>query len=292
MQTSAAGIALGILLACVGTSPADPVLRTAVLDAGGGRVTGGDFVLDASLGDGGGIASAGAAVLKAGYAGQLYDLAGLSVTASPPSVVEGGTRQLAAAAGYDDGTAGPLDGTPLWSVVSGPLSGVSGSGLATAGPVWQDTPAAARATLGALTGSVALLVLNVDPDNYGLYAADGLPDQWQVESFGEENPDGVPAADPDEDDVPNSGEYAADTNPNDDTSYLRLTAVTPEGAAAMRVAWQGGVLATQYLERTLSLTAPDWRAIHTNPPPTLTVAEWLDTGAPASAAFYRLRAAR
>ncbi len=292
MQTSAAGIALGILLACVGTGPADPVLRTAVLDGGGGRVAGGEIVLDASLGDGGGIASAGTATLKAGYAGQLYDLTGLSVTASPASVAEGATRQLTAAAGYDDGTVGPLDGTLLWSVVSGPLSGVSVSGLATAGPVWQATPATARATLGALRGTTTLTVLDTNPDNYGLYAADGLPDRWQVDAFGEENPDGVPAADPDEDDSPNSGEYAADTDPNDDTSYLRVTAVAAVGESAMRVTWQGGQLATQYLERTASLIAPDWRAVHTNPPPTLTAADWLDTAATAPACFYRLRAVR
>ncbi len=272
---------------------AEVSLRTAVLDAGGGRVTGGGgIVLDASLGDVGGLSFQDAAMLKDGYAGQLYDLTGLSVTANPTNVPEGGTRQLAAGAGYDDGTAGPIDGTPSWSVVAGPLSGVNGSGLATAGAVHRDTSATARATMGVLTGCVALLVLNVNPDNYGLYAADGVPDDWQVDWFGEENPNGLAGADPDDDTVPNGGEYAGDTSPNDDSSYLRLTAVTPGGASAVRVAWQGGQMSTQYIERTISLTAPDWRAVHTNLPPTSIAADWLDVGADDAAAFYRLRARR
>ncbi len=271
---------------------ADPALRTSVLDAGGGRVAGGAIVIDASLGDVSGIGVDDPVVLKAGYIGQLFDLAGLSVTANPTNVAEQATRQLAAAARYDDDTVGPLDGAVQWSVAWGPLTGVSGSGLATAGAVYQDTGAGARATCDGLVGTVALLVQDVNPDNYGLYAADGVPDAWQVSRFGVDNPNGVAGADPDNDTVPNSGEYAGDTNPSDDTSYLHLTAVAAEGASAVRVTWKGGQLATQVLERSPTLTAPDWTPIYTNLPPTPVEDDHLDAAAAGTAGFYRVRAVR
>jgi hypothetical protein len=270
----------------------DPALRTAALDAGGGRAAVGDMTLDASLGALGGNGADATVKLKSGYAGQLYDLATLTVVANPTNVPEAGTRQLTVLAMYDDGTVGPLDSTPRWSVAWGPLTDVGAGGLVTAGIVYEDTPAAARATCESLEGTVVLLVLDSTPDNYGTYAADGLPDGWQVQNFGVDNPHGLAGADPDEDTVPNSGEYAGDTDPNDDTSYLRLTAVMPEGAAAVRVAWRGGRLATQYLERSTSLDAPDWRTIHTNLPPTSVDENHLDAAASGPTGFYRLRAVR
>ncbi len=45
------------------------------------------------------------------------------------------------------------------------------------------------------TGSLLLVVVDTDNDNFGAYAADGLPDGWQVANFGTNNPaQGAPDA--------------------------------------------------------------------------------------------------
>ncbi|MEI7898952.1 MAG: hypothetical protein WCK89_01780 [bacterium] len=284
------GLLVGMLSA---SALGETALRTAALDAGGGRSAAGAVTLDASLGGVGGLGVQDATVLKSGYIGQLFDLSGLIVTASPTNVPEQGTRQLSAAAAYDDATAGALDGTPQWSVAWGPLTGVSGGGMATAGAVYQDTPASARAAFDGLQGTVALLVLDSTPDNYGLYAGDGLPDVWQVGYFGIDNADGLSAADPDHDTVPNRDEYQADTSPTNSASVLRMTSVASAGAAGVRVAWQGGVQAVQVLQRRPSLADGPWEDVMTNLPPTATAADWLDpAGATQGTGFYRVHASR
>jgi len=284
--------ALAAFALAAATAAADTVMRTSVLDAGGGRSTAGDVVLDATLGGIGGLCANGSVTGKMGYAGQLYDAAGLTATASPTNVAEGGTRQLTAAAVNDDDTRGELDGTPQWAVAWGPLASVSGAGLASAGAVYRDTPAGARAVYEAKTGTVSLLVQDVNPDNYGLYASDGVPDGWQVDAFGEENPLGGGSADPDGDRVPNSGEYAGDTDPNDEDSFLGITAIAREGGTGARVWWQGGQQATQYVERSASLTGPAWRPVRTNLPPTAAFTNCLDPSASNAVFYYRIRAVR
>ena len=50
------------------------------------------------------------------------------------------------------------------------------------------------------TGSTNLTVLNVNPDNFGIYAGDGVGDTWQVQYFGlPPNPAAGPLLDPDVD---------------------------------------------------------------------------------------------
>ena len=60
--------------------------------------------------------------------------------------------------------------------------------------MWEDTQATAGAAWGAVTGQLALTVLDTDPDNYGSYAGDGLDDDWQFNFFGPDNPLAVPVA--------------------------------------------------------------------------------------------------
>ena len=75
---------------------------------------------------------------------------------------------------------------------SGPITGISASGLATAGVVYQDTPATAQGVYAGNTGTLGLTVLDALPDNYGSYAGDGLDDAWQNQYFGLNNPNAAP----------------------------------------------------------------------------------------------------
>ena len=200
--------------------PADTV------DAGGRKTSSASYSNDGSLGGIGGISSAAAPVTlaKHSYIGQLYDLQGLVLSATPISVNEGATRQLNAVAQFDDATTLNLSSSaPQWSVVSGPIQSINAAGLATAGVVYENTPATVRADYSGLFGTLDLKVLDVDPDNFGSYAGDGLPDIWQVQNFGLNNPRAGPTNDPDGDNQNNRFEYIAGTNPNDAASRFRLS---------------------------------------------------------------------
>jgi hypothetical protein len=202
---------------------------TAVLDAGGRRVSSANYSIDGSLGSIGGISSAAVPAVTArhGYAGQLYDVQSLALSASLTNVNETGTRQLGIKAILDDATFLSLAATSVaWSVVSGPIASISASGLATTTNVYQDTSATVRADYQSKFGTLPLTVLNVGTDDFGLYAHDGIDDAWQVRYFGLNKPQGGPFSDPDGDGMRNEVEFIADTNPTNAASCFRITAVS------------------------------------------------------------------
>ena len=195
------------------------------VDAGGRKTTSALYNNQGCLGGIGGISTVGAPaeVARHGYAGQLYEVVDLAVSANPTNVNEGTTRQLRASAVLDDATVlnlGPA--TVAWSVVSGPVDSINASGLATAGHVYQDTLATVRATALAKAGTLDLLVSNVSNDDFGSYAGDGLNDAWQVQNFGENNPSGLASADPDHDGQNNSYEEMVGSIPTDGNSFFRF----------------------------------------------------------------------
>ena len=76
------------------------------LDAGGARATSASYSQSGSVGGIAGVstAAAPAETAKQGYIGQLYEVAGLQLAASPTTVNEATNRQLAAAQTLDDAT--------------------------------------------------------------------------------------------------------------------------------------------------------------------------------------------
>jgi len=93
----------------------------------------------------------------------------LQIAATPVTVNEAGIRQLGAAEVLDDQTINLLPATSVaWSVQSGPLTGINSSGLATAGLVYQDSPAVAEGSYAGFTGSLGLTVLDTISDNFEL----------------------------------------------------------------------------------------------------------------------------
>ncbi len=213
-------------------SSANYSITTESTDAGGRRLSGGVYTIDAEAGGVGVIASTAGSTFtnKGGYVGQLYDVKGLALSAAPATVGEGTTTQLGAASVLDDLTQLAINaGAVTWSVDSGPLDAISVGGLATAGIVYQDTGAVARGIFGGFNSTVNLVVKNTNPDNFGTYAGDGIDDAWQVQYFGLDNPNAGPARDPDGDGRTNLQEFAEGTVPTNPASRFQLRIVPVTG---------------------------------------------------------------
>ena len=194
----------------------------------GGRQMSANYTNDGSLGGISGSASLSTATARHGFAGQLMDVQSVAVSASPTTVNEGAPRQLNAVAVLDDATFLALVTTNVaWSVVSGAVSSVNASGLATAAIVYQDSPAIVRGDYRSKSGTLALTVLNVNNDDFGTYAGDGIDDAWQVQYFGVNNPSGAATADPDGDGQNNLFEYLAGTVPTNNASFFSFTLSAP-----------------------------------------------------------------
>ncbi|NQX00132.1 hypothetical protein HQ447_05685, partial [bacterium] len=190
------------------------------LDNGGSLAVSENYVADLSSTPGGAAASANG-VNRSGYAGQLADVVAIKVAAAGPTLVERGTRQLVAVLTYDDASlAAPAAGRVSWSVSGSALLSISSTGLATAGSVYQDTAAAVGAGYLNFSDTLSLVVLNAGTDDFGSYAADGLPDTWQVLYFGESGIQTAAGADPDSDGLSNLQEYAFGLNPSQGSSGM------------------------------------------------------------------------
>jgi hypothetical protein len=202
-----------------------------VNDMGGARTASASYTNDGSIGLVAGVSTAAspAESVKNGYIGQLYDVTELTVSAPGSTLNETGTLQLTAAQLLDDASYVTLDPTSVsWGVVNGPIASVSSSGLATAGTVYQDTPTTVQGSQAGFSGSLSLTVLDTIADNFGAYASDNLPDDWQVNYFGQPpNPKAAPNVDADGTGYPNVFKYIAGINPIDGSRFL-LT-ITSEG---------------------------------------------------------------
>ncbi len=206
------------------SSPAYSI-QADVADAGGHPAASAIYRQEGSLGGFAGIATAagGVELVKHGYAGQLYEVSSVVVSATTTNVDEGATRQLFATARLDDGTVLRLPGASVaWSVVDGPIRQIDVAGLALAGAVYRDTGATVQALYGGRRGVLGLWVRNADNDNYGIYGGDHLDDAWQVQHFGENNPAGLASADPDGDGQSNGYEETVGSIPTDASSYFRF----------------------------------------------------------------------
>lgn len=238
-------------------------------DAGGKKTASDAYSVDASIGSVTGISTVAspAATLKSGYIAQLYDLTGLVLNGAPLTIDEGGTLQLAAWQSLDDSTFLAVPAVSVaWGVVSGPLTSISTSGLATAGIVYQHTAASAQGIYAGNTSqSLALTVLNVNTDDLPGYLADGIDDGWQVQYFGlPPNPNAGPLIDPDGDGQNNTFEYTAGLVPTDANSLFRLRLEGVPGQSGQKKLTFG----PRFADRTYTvqaksslLTVGSWSAI-------------------------------
>ena len=214
MKTPAA-LFLALLTAAAHAGPrtsASYSVPTDTTDFGGKKTASSSYSIDASIGGVTGIATvaAPAETAKTGYIAQLYEVTGLVLNAVPLTIDEEGTRQLAAWQLLDDATFLAVPATSVTcSIVDGPLTSISASGLATAGIVYEETPAHVRgAYAGNTSPPLTLTVLNTNIDNLPGYDNDGIDDKWQKDYFGlPPNPIAGPLFDPDGDGQNNLFEF-------------------------------------------------------------------------------------
>lgn len=125
----------------------------------------------------------------------------------------------------------------------------------------------------------------VGPDADG----NGLPDWWETQYFGSNAADSN--GDPDGDGFKTWQEYVADTNPTNSASHLRITGATML-SGGIKLDWQGGTQATQFLQRATILSPLSWQTIFTNLPPTPTTVSYTDSWDANVIKFYRIEVAR
>ena len=123
-------------------------------------------------------------------------------------------------------------------------------------------------------------------DTNNAQTAQGTP-IWWLESHGlDESADDQ---DTDHDGIPTWQEWTCDTDPTNDASVLRITSIEV-GEAEAKIYWEGGVQATQVLERRTNLVAgTDCMPVFTNLPPTPATNDFTDPGATGTEGFYRFK---
>jgi hypothetical protein len=219
-----AAFAAGVATLHAGSrSSASYTIPAEVTDAGGGRAISVRYTHDGSMGA---IAGTSAALpsltLTAGFLSQLSS-AGFMLTAASRNVPEGSPVQLSATIRQEDGTEIIVPAASVaWSVHSGPISAINAGGLATAGLVALNTVATVMGTYNGQTAALGITVMDTIPDNFGSYAGDGLPDDWQTQFFGVDHPLAGPASDPDGDGHSNQFEFTAGLVPTDSLSRFLL----------------------------------------------------------------------
>jgi hypothetical protein len=235
-------------------------------DAGGGRAASASYSQHASLGGVGGLSIRPGkdTILRHGFVGQIQRPVGISIQAPSDQLPENGALQLTPLLDMDDGLHVAVASKSVdWTVLDGPLQEVTGEGLAMGAPVYQNTLAHAGATYLTYTNSLPLLVLDILPDNFASYASDGLPDAWQVQHFGIDNPDAAPDEDPDLDLQDNCFEYIAGLNPNQSSSRFVwwVEPVSGDGSS-FRILFEPVVAGRTYVVRAAgTLPASMWNAI-------------------------------
>lgn len=229
--TPTAARAASVALACCALSCQAATLVTSAAD-GGGASGAGACANDGCLGCWSGVSAAGATVVRHGFAGQLAEPLRVSLRGEPAVLDEGATSRLSGAATLTDDSVTALTGEDIaWDHCAYPLDSIDPTGLATAALVYSNTSATVSGAYLGVPGTGTLDVLDTWPDNYGLYAGDGVPDGWQCRYFGLNNADALAASDPDGDEQDNLHEWMALTVPTDAASQFQLRIENVSGHA-------------------------------------------------------------
>jgi hypothetical protein len=183
-------------------------------------------------------------------------------------------------------------GSVAWSVLSGPITGISATGLATAAPVYQSTPVTVQGIFDSLTATLNLTVLDFNIDNFGSYAGDGLDDSWQIQYFGPDNPLAAPNADPHGTGQTNQFKFVAGLDPTDPAARFSITIAAVDGQPGQKQVIFDPVVPgrTYTVIAQSSLTAPGaWTPINASAPSDNgTTRTIIDLSATGAARFYRV----
>lgn len=295
---------LSLLLALVAVGVAQAQTRVGgryslaaeALGAAAGSSSSSRYSLRASAASAASVGNSSFVLLKSGFAGMLFEPAGLLVESQPWELLENATVQLAPFLVLDDATrlAVPADSVD-WSVLAGPVQ-VDGTGLVSAGTVASDTSATLGAAHRGFSTERLLLLRNVNTDDFGSYAGDGLEDAWQVLHFGENNPAAAPTADPDGDGQDNLFEFTAGVLPTSAASLFRVRLEAQAGAAhTWRLVFSPRLEDRTYVPERATTPGEGaaWQSL-VSPLVSDVGSERtiVDVAAPAPAVFYRVRVLR
>jgi hypothetical protein len=276
----------GLLMAAIPPAFAADVSDT--VDGGGRGTASVNYTMDGSLGGIGGVSAVGGITLKSGFIGQLTEVTNLVVNASPTFVNEGGTSQLDGVAEMDDASVTAIDGGNIvWSEPLYPIDLINASGQATALAVYSNTVGTVTGHFLGGMGSGILLVVDSNPDNFGLYAGDQVPDSWQVRYFGQNNTNGLASA-TNATGQDNLYAYIADLDPGNPASSFEIVEIL-YGPSTKMVSFPSSANRLYRLESTTNLLSGSWTNL---PDTTPTVGSgailWLaDTNA-VSRQYYRV----
>lgn len=263
------------------------------VEAGGGRSASQHYSQDGNFGSVGGVSaqvSPAGSVVKHGYVAQLHDVLALTITSATGEIMESSSGHLRAWWQMDDGSfISLMPDAVTWAVLTGPVSAVDAAGQFTSETLFADASASIYARLSDLEGTLHFTVKNVNSDDFGSYAGDGLPDDWQVLYFGLENASGGPEADGDGDGYLNGWEYLAGTAPNDPQSYFKLKLVRPDRETPALLEWSSLTGRFYEVQASGTLQTDSWETVATLPG-TGTTIQWADPrpsiGKPG---FYRVQ---
>jgi hypothetical protein len=159
--------------------------------------------------------------------------------------------------------------------------------------VYEDTQAIVGANSPQFEGRLQLTLYVQDtlPDNHGTYAADGLPDTWQINHFGHDNPLAAPLLDPDDDGQNNRFEYTAGLLPNNPLSRFLLSIQPVPGEPGHKELKFGPIHSerTYTVKSNTTLTGGEWQDLtdftddQSNPQRTV-----IDQAASVSRKFYQV----
>ncbi|MBS0657292.1 MAG: hypothetical protein JSR82_03475 [Verrucomicrobia bacterium] len=263
----------------------------------GQRVTSANYTHDTALGGSATLARSTSAdyTNKSGYAGQLTDPTGLQLDAASLNIAENGTLQLGAAQVQDDDTTTAVSASAVaWAVAAGPVTGISGSGLATAGSVYQNTSATVQGSLAGFTGMLNLTVLDTLPDNFGSYANDGIDDSWQVQYFGLNNPSAAPGVDASGTGQTNLFKFVAGLHPLDANSRFVIRATPVSGQPGQKQISFSPVVAgrTYTIRAAPDLTSGTWTTLSGGISVVGNEGTFLDVNAGGTRRFYEVQVTR
>ena len=210
---------------------------------GGGVIPGGGGVLIGGGPIGGGVpvVSSGNVVVRSGGNSMIYYATGFSVASGAATINEQDTpdtnstrTQLRGNVVYDDSTLGAVDGAQIaWNApaTNSAIASISATGIAQAATVYLNTNASFSGSYGGVVATNSLTVLNVLPDNFGVYAGDTFDDAWEIGQgmTGAVNPNATNNG------VPNWQLYAMGFNP-----------AQPAPATLSSTALTNGYLAVRY----------------------------------------------
>ena len=275
-------------------------LVMSTIDGGGKRTSSANYRMDGSIGGIDGVSSAASPIVKVknGYVGQFYEVTSMVVTASPATVSELGTSQLSATAVLDDWTILLVGGSNVyWGATSYPIASIDAGGLVTPAAVYTDTVGRVSGYFLGASNSTTLMVLDTNPDNFGMYGSDGIPDAWQVRYFGTNNPEGVATADADGTGQNNLFKYLAGLDPTNSASIFRFTAISGQGHDIL-ASWTCVGGHNYVLQSTRGVAIGGYTNSFTDVSPTIVVpgvgestTNYLDIGGATNspAFFYRVR---